>query len=519
MFNKQNIKAYWLILCISCYFCSIATAQVGLSLIPIQDKVSFPVGTQEFQWACLANFELSEEENSNQGKIVYVDADRKGGVYAIDNNGYMYRFSVSDFSEKWKVKLSYEHLTDMAVSPDGKTIAICYNYIKTGSKKLEVRDAKDGQVLFKLKRVPDCYESSYFMDVMEYTTLYPSDLAYSSDGSKLAIWFKNHGFDENQCKSSLEEQLIIINPLTGAILASKREIPEDFGWTKCDQKHHFVFSPDDAYIYVSNCKAQIAQYKANNLELVRVVDFGQKINAIFTQQLDDKGSRRSNFPFHELVIQQNGDLITSIGRNGRIFRIEANLNDIHYLTQNQGSSNGHFSFSPDWSMAMFNSNHINLWDLNSQSPILQVETPNTFDAHTTRFHPTKRAIIVGTKRTLKIIAPCPISEVYINDEFTSTGHFVSAETGFSVRGKGKIYWAYGDNIIHQKNAKEDEISTEILGYSSLSNNTQNLPEPDELRLKTDQPGVYTIFGGSSKKMTSLEILDSLPNWQIAIYQH
>jgi len=46
----------------------------------------------------------------------------------------------------------------------------------------------------------------------------------------------------------------------------------------------------------------------------------------------------------------------------------------------------------------------------------------------------------------------------------------------------------------------------------LSNNVENLPESHELRLKTDQPGIYTIFGGSSQKMTNLEILDNLSNW-------
>lgn len=510
MFNHQNIRTYWLILCVSCYFLSMATAQIGPALIPIQNKESFPIGTKEFQWACLANFTLSDE--SNQSRIIYVDTDKKGGVYAVDNSGYLYHFSGNDFTEKWKVKLSDKHIIDIAVSPNGQSIAICYNYIKTGSKELEIRETQYGRITMKYKRVPDCYEESYFVDVMENTTLYPASLVYSSDGSKLAVWFKNHGFDERECKSSHEEQLVIIDPIKKVVLASRRGIPEDFKSTNCDQDHHFVFSPNGKNIYIGNCKAQIAQYQTDNLKLIRVADFGQRINAIFTQQLDDKGSKKSNFPLHELTIQQNGDLITSVGRNGRIFRIEANLNDIHYLTQNQGSSNGHFSFSPDWSMAMFNSNHINLWDLNSQSPILEVATPNAFDAHTTRFHPTKKAIIVGTKRTLKIIAPCPISHVFIEDKFTSTGHFVSAETGFSVRGKGTIYWAYDDKVIHQKNAKKDEISTGILGYSSLSNDTQNLPESHELRLKTDQPGIYTIFGGSSKKMTNLEILNNLLNW-------
>jgi len=392
MLKHQNIKTYWFTLCIGFYFCSISIAQIGPTLVPIQNKAAFPIGTEGFLWACLANFKLSDD--SNQSKIIYIDTDKKEGLYVIDNSGRLYCFSVNDFSEKWSVQLAYDYIIDMAVSPDGKTIAVCYNYIKTGCKKLEIRATQDGRVLLKLKRIPDCYQTSYFMDVVENTTLYPSSVVYSSDGSKLAVWFKNHGFDENQCKSSLEEQLIIMDPFTGVIQVSKRAIPEDFGLAKCDQKYHFAFSLDGNYIYIGNCKAQIAQYKTKDLKLVRVVDFGQKINAIFTQQLDDKGSKKSNFPLHELTIQQNGDLITSIGRNGRIFRIEGSLGSIHYVTQNQGNSNGHFSFSPDWSMAMFNSNHINLWNLKNQSPILQAEIPNTFDAHTTRFHPTKRAIIL-----------------------------------------------------------------------------------------------------------------------------
>jgi WD40 repeat protein len=510
MFNYQNIRLYSLILSLSCYFTAISSAQIGPTLIPIQNKESFPVGTEDFQWACLANIELSDP--SNQSKIIYVDTDKEGGVYVVDNNGYLYHFSGDDFTEKWKVKLSDKHIIDLAVSPNGKSIAICYNYIKTGSKKLEVRETQYGRITMKYKRIPACYEESYFVDVMENTTLYPSSLVYSSDGSKLAVWFKNHGFDERACKASHEDQLVIIDPIKKIVLASRRAIPQDFESSRCDQKQHFVFSPNGEYIYIGNCKAQIAQYRTNNLELIRTAGFGQRINAILTQELDEKGSKKSNFPLHELAIQQNGDLIASFGRNGRIFRIESSLNAIHYITQNQGSSNGYFSFSPDWSMAMFNSNHINLWDLSSQSPILQVATPSAFDAHTVRFHPTKKALIVGTKRTLKIIAPCPITRVYIDNQFTSTGHFVSAETGFSVRGKGKIYWAYDDKVIHPKNAKVDEISTEILGYSSLSNTIQNLPESHELRLKTDQPGMYTIFGGSSKKMTTLEILNNLPFW-------
>ncbi|BDS09948.1 hypothetical protein [Aureispira anguillae] len=155
-----------------------------------------------------------------------------------------------------------------------------------------------------------------------------------------------------------------------------------------------------------------------------------------------------------------------------------------------------------------------MWDITTQEPVFYTEAPNTFDANTVRFHPIKKAIIVGTKRTLKLIAPCSSSQIHIDNTFTPTGHFLQAETSFSVRGAGKIFWAYDNKIIYHKYAKEQEISTENLGYSALFNSSQNIPQSTELHLKTDQPGIYTIFGGTSKQMTNTAVLKSLPNWQL-----
>lgn len=484
--------------------------QIINELIPIQNKEISPIGIDQFNWACVANFKLSDSKNSS--KIIQIETDQKGHIYIADNNGYLYCLSGEDFLEQWKVKLSHEDISDMAASPDGKTIVICYNYIKAGTKKLEIINALNGRTLLKIKRTPACYEPSYLSDVVDNTTLYPANVAYSPDGSKLAIWFQNHGFDEKQCKANLEEQLVVINPLTGDVYASKREIPNDFGWKKCEGKHLFAFSSDGQSIYVSNCKAQIAQYKSNDLSLLNIADHGENIDQILTEQFHEKGSKKLKFPLQELMVQKDGSLITSTGKNGHIFKISNDLNSIQHITQNQGNQDGHFSLSPDGSMAMFNSNHINLWDIATQQPIFYAETPNAFDAHTVRFHPTKRALIVGTKRTIKIIAPCPTSKVHIDKIFTPTGHFLLAETSFSVRGAGKIQWAYGDKVIYQKYAKEQEISTENLGYSGLFNSIQNIPQSTELYLKTDTPGTYTIFGGASQPLSPTAILKSLANW-------
>ncbi len=487
-----------------------AQSQVNGSLVAINTDEQSPVGKGQFKWACIANFRLSDPQN--YGRIKFIDTDTLGNIYIIDNNGYLYALSGTDLSEKWKVKLGYERVLNMAASPDGKTIAICYNYIKAATKKLEVRNADNGRTLLKIKRVPNCYEESYFADVIDNTTLYPYNIAYSPDGSKLAVWFRNHGFDEDKCKSILEEQFIIMSPITGDVYAFREALPNDFDWDKCDAEFPFVFSSDGNSIYIGNCRAQVAQYDAKTLNLIKVSNFGDSIHDLLTEKLDDKGSKKFKFPFNELVVQKDGDLLTSVGKQGRIFKIKADLSSISYITQNQGTVHGHFSFSPDWSMVMFNSNHINLWDLKSKQPILYTETPGTFDAHTVRFHQHKKALIVGTRRTIKILAPCPSTKVHIGENFTSTGHFLNAETSFSVRGNGRIFWAYDDKIIYRKYAKENEISTEPLGYSSLFNSRQNLPKSSELRLKTDSPGVYTIFGGTKQPMTAAEALQSLENW-------
>ncbi|BDS09950.1 hypothetical protein [Aureispira anguillae] len=133
-----------------------------------------------------------------------------------------------------------------------------------------------------------------------------------------------------------------------------------------------------------------------------------------------------------------------------------------------------------------------MWDITTQEPVFYTEAPNTFDANTVRFHPIKKAIIVGTKRTLKLIAPCSSSQIHIDNTFTPMGHFLQAETSFSVRGAGKIFWAYDNKIIYHKYAKEQEISTENLGYSALFNSSQNIPQSNRIAPK-NRPAWYLYY--------------------------
>ena len=222
------------------FFNTICYSQIDGALTTINNKEPSDIGKEQFTWACVANFTLSDAKN--YGRIKFLDTDNKGNVFVVDNNGYLYALSGVDFSEKWKIHLGYEHILNMSASPDGKTLAICYNYIKTATKKLEIRNTQNGRVLLKIKEKPDCYEDSYFVDVVDNTTLYPFNLCYSPDGSKLAVWFKNHGFDENKCIAILEEKLLIINPLSGDILVSRKHIPKDFEWDKCNSKFPFALA-------------------------------------------------------------------------------------------------------------------------------------------------------------------------------------------------------------------------------------------------------------------------------------
>ncbi len=479
-------------------------------LIPNNNKEQTLIGQGRYKWACVANFTLSDPRNF--GRIKFLETDGKGSIYIIDNNGYLYALSAEDMTERWKTHLGYEHILDFTVSPDDKTLAICYNYVKTATKKLEVRRTDNGRITLKIKQVPNCYEDYYLADVGSNTTLYAYKTAYNPDGSRLAVWFRNHGFDENKCIAIMEEKLIIIDPENGDILTSRTHIPEDFEWKRCESDHPFVFSADGKSLYIGNCRAQIAQYDSKTLKLIKSVNFTEPINRIEREELNEKGSKKAKLGIGELFVQKDGSILAGAGKKGRVYKINDDLSSINIISEKTGNQRAHFSMSPDLQMIMLNSNNINLWNLKDKKPLFNAETPGAFDANTVRFHPTKKALIVGTYRTIKIIAPCPVTKIHIGEKFTATGHFLNAETSFCVQGKGEIQWAYEGREIYHKYAKEDVISTEILGYGSLFNSLQNLPAPTELFIKTDTPGTYTIFGGTMSRQTNREVLLNLTSW-------
>lgn len=491
--------------------CSPLDAQLQQPLQVYETSNASPLGNGKKNWGCLANFKLSDTRNF--GRIKHLFTDRKNGLYVVDNNGFLYAFSANDFKEKWKVKLDYEQVADFNVSPDGTSIAICYNYIKTATKQLEIRNCSNGQINLRLKQIPDCYGSYYLLDVVDNTTLYPFKTAYNPQGTKLAIWYQNHGFDEQKCIASHEEKLIIIDPTTGDILASKRQIPEEFTFGKCAGNYPFLFNQAGNQLLIANCRGEINSYDAQNLDLIANYSFIEQMNHIDLNLLKTKATKSTKMPFNSLQRQPDGTLIAGIGKKGQFYSIERDLKTIHYLGQLSKGTATSCIFSPEGSMVMINTQQLNLWDLDYTEALLCAETPQAHAAHTVCFHPQKRALIVGTKRTLKIVAPCPVSAVHISDTFTATGHFIQAETSFSVHGEGNIEWAYDDKIIYHKYAKNELISTQCLGHSQLFNSVQNIPFSSQLRIKTDIPGIYTIFGGTKTRWNKQQVIDHLEDWK------
>ena len=458
----------------------------------------------------MANFELSDPRNF--GRIKHLQSDGKNRLYVVDNNGFLYALSIDNFKEIWKIKLEYEQVANFEVSPNGTTLAITYNYIKTATKKLEIRNCKNGHISLHLKQTPDCYEAYYLADVVDNTTLYPYKMVYNPQGTQLAIWYQNHGFDENKCIAKEEEKLIIIDPITGDILASKNKIPNDFSYRKCEGNYPFVFSKEGKHLMIANCRGELNVYDAHSLKLIRQKSFETAIQHIEQTVLKTKVSKSSQLAFISLSLQPNGSLISNIGKKGRFFSISADMEQLNYIGQFHKNTATTCTFSPKGAMFMLNGHQVNLWDLNDPQALLCTETPHAYAAKTACFHPKKRALIIGSKRSLKIVAPCPVTTVHIADTFTATGHYVQAETSFSVVGQGNIEWAYDDLIIYHKYAKNKILSTHSLGFSHLFNSRQNIPDASQLRIKTDMPGIYTIFGGTKKRWNRQQVLEHLDNW-------
>ncbi|NJO91372.1 MAG: hypothetical protein HC831_22220 [Chloroflexia bacterium] len=65
----------------------------------------------------------------------------------------------------------------------------------------------------------------------------------------------------------------------------------------------------------------------------------------------------------------------------------------------------------------------------------------------------------GWDNYIKVIAKLPLSTVYIGEDFTPTGHYINPYNALSIRGQGKILWAFDDYDIYHLYAKENELIT------------------------------------------------------------
>jgi len=490
---------------------SIAKGQINGPLPPIPSKEVSPVGEGDFVWGCVANFNLSDERN--WGRIKFVSATKDNWIYVVDNNGFMYALHALTFEEKWKIKLRSQYVHKMEVAPDGKSIVVAYTYTKAFTKTIDIFDTEEGNLLRQLKRKTSCYEATYLSEVIEKTTLYPDDFCFSPDGSKLAVWYNNHGFSTLDCNAEELHEFVVYNAATSEVIASRHHIKDDFGRKKCNNTYPFVFTNDSQSILMTDCYGKILRYDANNFKILGIKSFEGELAVIIEEVL--KGNFGKTEGFSALQMQGDGSILANVdGRKaGWLFRISKNLRELTYITTNQATEASHLSFSPNKAMIMCNADCINLWALDNQQPIFYDEAPKAVDANTVRFHPTKKAIIVGTNRTIKILAPCPISRVEIGRDYTPTGHFLNAGTTFSIRGNGKIYWAYGHLKIYKKFATQDAIATENLGFGRLFNRNNNIPHTIELKVKTNTPGKFLIFGGTKRAMTAPQTVQSLAEWE------
>ncbi|NJO91371.1 MAG: WD40 repeat domain-containing protein, partial [Chloroflexia bacterium] len=267
-----------------------------------------------------------------------------------------------------------------------------YSNAKANYKQLEIRNGEDGSILFKIKRITP-YKCGYNAEMLQHTgdqtTLTPWEIVYAPDGSKIAVWYYNHG-PNLDCQAIELEELLIIDAHSGAIEAVREGFIWDF-WTKngekveieCGNFFPMAFDPTGKFLYVADCSAKLIKYDISGLKPLKKVDFFDQVDKIITVDLNQDLIRK-RFPFDELFCQPDGSLLTTYGGQGVgwIFRIEPDLSNIKFITSNQGSVYANISYSPNHRMVMFNSKAINIYDLNHKKPVfyqttagLQVKMP------------------------------------------------------------------------------------------------------------------------------------------------
>lgn len=486
------------------------------------DEINSPVGDENYKWACAATIKMPDFESNNN--ITFLEVLPGKGILVATESGEIWCLSANDFSVIWKNKLYSEYVIQLKPSPDGSTFAVSYSSSKTNYKRTEIRSGADGSLLYEIKRITPykCgYSVEYLKDVNEQTTLTPWEITYSPDGSKLAVWYNNHG-PNLDCQAIELEEIVIINAKTGNVEAVREGFIWDF-WTRggakqeilCGDFFPMTFDKTGNYLYVADCSSTVIKYDVSNLRPVKFGFLFNQIEKIITVDLGIELLRHS-FPLDEIYCQKDGSLLATYGGQGvgYIFRISEDLNSVTYVTANQGSEYANISFSPNGNMAMFNSSAINLYDLIEKRPVFYRQTAG-FAAEVARFHPTKKAFLYGFDNYIKVVAQVPVSQVYVGTEFTSTGHYVNPYNAFAIKGSGKILWAFGDYEIYHLYAKDNELITSgwlARNAGAAYDNESNIPTPKELRVKSDSPGTFTIYGGMKRPMTEVELLQSLPSW-------
>jgi len=495
-----------------------------LESIPTSDdaELNSPVGEPGYLWACAATIKMPDFEERNN--ITFLDILPGKGILVTTRAGDVWCLSTDNLSVIWKNKLQSEYVVQLKPSPSGNTFAVTYSNSRSNYKRTEIRSGEDGSLKYDIKRITPykCgYSAEYLKDVYEQTTLTPWEVIYSPDGSKIAVWYHNHG-PNLDCQAIELEEIVIINTSTGAVEAVREGFIWDF-WTRngikteilCGDFFPMSFDPTGRYLYVADCNSSIIKYDARNLKPVVYGFLFNQVEKIITSDLGIELIRHS-FPLDELFCQADGSLLATYGGQGvgYIFRFSEDLTDVDFITSNQGSEYANISFSPDKSMAMINSSAVNLFDLKQQRPVFYVQTSG-FAAELARFHPKKQAILYGWDNFIKIIAKVPMSNIYIGEDFTPTGHYINPYNAIAIKGNGKILWAFDDYDIYHLYAKENELITNgwlATGISPAYDNENTIKAPAQLKVKSTQSGNFTIFGGSLSPKSQVEVLQSLPEW-------
>jgi WD40 repeat protein len=486
------------------------------------DELNSPVGKPGFLWACAATIKMPDFEERNN--ITYLESLPGQGILVATEAGDIWCLSPDDLSVNWKNKLFSEHVVQIHPSPTGSTFAVSYTSAKANEKSVEIRSGADGSLLHSILRITPykCgYNAEYLKDVPQQTTLEAWEIAYSPDGSKIAVWYNNHG-PNIDCQAIELEEIVIINTSSGAVEAVREgfiwDIWKENGVKKeiaCGDYFPMTFDQTGQYLYVADCSSTILKYNATNLKLVKSISFFNQIEKIITVDLGIE-LLRNRFPLDEIYCQADGSLLVSYGGQGvgYVFRVSPDFSDVELITTNQGSEYASISLSPNGSMAMVNSSAVNLYDLQQKKPVFYRQTAG-FAAEVARFHPTKQAILYGWDNFIKVIAKVPISEIYIGEDFTPTGHYINPHNVLAIRGQGKILWAFDDYDIYHLYAKDNELVTSgwlATGLSPAYDNENTIKQPAELKVKSTEPGNFTIFGGSLSPKTQIEVLQALPEW-------